>query len=406
MKPFKIQPGKHLNDFPPIFRQKQRMAEKLLIICFNDLKNDARVMRQINFVKDTYDLTVLCFDAHPTSEYEIIRMDKTKLTFFRKAVTSVFLLLGFYAIANRLLHDYEKRTGFLKERRFDIIIANDVETLPLSAHIAGGKSKIFLDAHEYAPRQFEDRLYWRIFFKRFTMHLCRKYLPVVQGMSTINAGLARAYEREFSMKPEIITNATYLFDLPPLPRHEYPIRLVHHGIFTVSRQPDIMIDLMNLLDERFTLDLIYLIPGSASAGTKKIFETFTSRATATGKIRVLPPLKGSEIVPTLHQKYDMGIILVPPVNFNYENGLPNKLFDCIQARLGMAVGPLREIASITHDYAIGVVSKDFTARSMADAIGALTLTDISQFKQNADIAARELNAERNKERFLDALKKL
>ena len=212
------------------------MTEKLLIICFSNLKTDARVMRQINFVKDNYDVTVLCFDAHPASGYEIIKMDKTKLTFLRKAATSVFLLLRFYSIANRLLHDYERQTSFLKDRKFDIIIANDAETLPLATHIANGKSKIFLDAHEYAPRQFEDRLYWRIFFKRFSMHICRKYLPVVGGMSTINAGLATAYEKEFSIKPVIITNATYLFDLQPVPRQAYSSRNLYG--FTATRPDD------------------------------------------------------------------------------------------------------------------------------------------------------------------------
>lgn len=382
------------------------MKKNVLIICFNDLKNDARVTRQINFLKETFQLTVLCFDAYPDPSYQIIRLDKTELTFLRKVVTSICLLLGFDVVAYRLLYDYEKQVNTLKNKNFDLILANDIETLPLAAKIANGKSKLFLDAHEYAPRQFEDRLYWRVFFKNFTMRLCRKYLPMVHGMSTINAGLADAYEKEFSVKPVIITNASSYVDLPALPCENYPVRLVHHGIFTISRQPDIMIELMNLLDERFTLDLIYLLPDSASAKTKATFDTFKSKALATGKIKILPPLKGSEIVSFLHGRYDLGIILVPPVNFNYENGLPNKLFDCIQARLGMAVGPLREIARITNNYEIGVVSGGFTAESMAAALKPLTPSKVSIFKQNANLAAKELTSESNKQILLNALRQI
>jgi hypothetical protein len=225
-------------------------------------------------------------------------------------------------------------------------------------------------------------------------------------MSTINSSLALAYEREFSVKSAVITNATNFVNMQPKLREAYPIRLVHHGIFTISRQPHLMIDLMSLLDDRFTLDLIYLLPDTASGKTKDYFESFKSKALANGSIKVLPPLRGDQIVPTINQNYDMGIILVPPVNFNYENGLPNKLFDYIQARLGMAVGPLQEIARITTDYDIGVVSDDFTPQGMADALRSITLEDLSRFKLNANNAAAKLSAESNKNILLDELNKL
>lgn len=382
------------------------MNKRLLIICFNNLKNDARVMRQINFLKDTYKLTIFCYDADPSPAYELFKIQKTRLTLVRKVLLSVCLILRFYSLAYKLLYDYERQADILKSIQFHLILANDVETLPLAARIAGSRSRIFLDAHEYAPRQFEDRLYWRIFFKRFTMHLCKKFIPMIHGMSTINRGLAKAYEAEFSVKPIIITNATNYVDLDPMPRENYPIRMVHHGIFTISRQPEIMIELMKLLDERFTLDLIYLMPDSASGKTRATYESFKSKALNTGKIKILPALKGHEIVPTLHEHYDMGIILVPPINFNYENGLPNKLFDCIQARLAMAVGPLREIANITREFGIGVVSEDFTAKSLADALTPLTLDEVSTFKRNANLAASKLNAESNKSILLEALAKI
>jgi len=378
----------------------------LLIICFNDLKNDARVKRQIEFVKNDYTVTVACFDAHKDSKYTLYVLEKTKLTFLRKAISSIFLLLGINSVAYRILHNYHRYISDLKGKDFDIVLANDIETLPLAFQIAGDRSKVFFDAHEYAPRHFEDRLYWRIFFKRFNVSLCRKYIPRVHGMCTINNSLAKAYEDNFGVKPVIITNASAYFDLNPQLREQYPIKLVHHGIFTVSRQPEIMIDMMELLDDRFTLDLIYLVPENSSPKTKQYFESFKNKAQVTGRVRVLPALKSSEIVDALHERYDMGIILVPPVNFNYENGLPNKLFDCIQGRLAMAVGPLKEIAYITRHYNIGVVSKEFTAQSLADELRSLTLQTLNDFKLNTNTAAREMNAEFSKKILLDALRKL
>lgn len=380
--------------------------KNVLIIVFNNLKVDARVTRQINFLAQSYRVTAFCFDANPTQDFNVFKVTKTKLTTPRKLLLSFFLLLGFYKISYRILHSYQRYIATLKDQRFDIIIANDAETLPLAFKIATENTRVYFDAHEYAPRQFEDRLYWRVFFQRFYTTICNRFIPQVSGMSTINQGLADAYERGFGLKPLVITNASGYYDLSPKPKENFPIKLVHHGIFTVSRSPELMIDLLEMLDERFTLDLIYMVPDGASAKTKQYFEEFKIRAAKTGKIKVLPALKNDEVVPFLHEHYDLGIILVPPINFNYENGLPNKLFECIQARLGMAVGPLREIASITNKYHIGVVSDAFSPADLAAKLTPLTLQDVSNFKINAGNAAREMNAQFNKELFLAALQKL
>jgi hypothetical protein len=378
--------------------------KNVLVISFTDLKKDARVMRQVNFLKGDYRVTVAAMGAPPDQQYRLIHIQKTELTFLRKATSAFFLLLGIHDIAYRILHDYNRYVLSLQNLDFDLILANDIETLPFAFKVAGNKSKIFFDAHEYAPRQFEDRLYWRIFFKRFNSYLTRKYLPVVHGMSTINGSLAEAYETNYGVKPVIVTNAAEYFEYVPVERFEYPIRLVHHGIFTVSRQPEIMLDMADLLDDRFTLDLIYMMPESSSGKTRQHFEQLRTRAAGSKKIKILPALKPHEIVPCLHERYDMGIILIPPVNFNYENGLPNKLFDCIQARMAMGVGPLKEIARITRQYQIGIVSDDFTARGMADALNALTLEHLNTFKRNTSRAALEMSATHNKEVLLTAIK--
>ena len=52
-------------------------------------------------------------------------------------------------------------------RRFDVILANDAEVLPLAARLAREQgARLVFDAHEYAPRELEDNLKWRIFFQR------------------------------------------------------------------------------------------------------------------------------------------------------------------------------------------------------------------------------------------------
>jgi hypothetical protein len=380
------------------------MKKSILVLVFGNLKSDARVKRQLHWLTNEYNVTVACLEADPTQEYTLVLLRSTKLTATRKALAAMLLLFGFFRGAYRILHPYQYIHQQLANA-FDLVIANDAETLPLACVLAGNRAKVFFDAHEYAPRQFEDRLYWRTFFKRFNTWLCKTYLPKVHGMSTVGRGLAKEFAHNFNIQPLVITNAS-----PHQPLAVHPvsqaIRLVHHGIFNVSRQPQLMLDLMELLDKRFSLDLYFVLPESSSAKTRILFEEFRVRAANMQNVRVLPGIKTTEIVNTLNAGYDLGLILIPPINYNYENGMPNKLFDFIQARLGLALGPLQEMSLICTEYKLGIVSTDFTAQAMADKLNALSSTDVYTFKLNAEHAAQELSAQKNEHVFLDKIQAL
>lgn len=370
---------------------------KVLILALSNLNHDARVRRQVLAVKDKYLTTVVCFGGEHSKDFELIPIAPTKLTLIRKAVTSIFLLLRFHSIAHRFLHDYYYIISKLNDRQFDVVIANDVETLPL-AFAFSNKPKVIFDAHEYAPRHFEDKKMWRIFFQNFNTWLCKKYIPLTSGMMTVGKGLALEYEKNFGIKPIVITNANNFIELEPSPVDENKIRLVHHGIATPSRKLELMIDMMSLLDHRFTLDLILMVPGFASKNTKLYIDRLAERSKQNPRIKIIPPVKSSEVVTTVNQ-YDIGVFLLPPINFNYENTLPNKLFDFIQGRLGIAIGPTPEMAEIVHHYKNGVVSADFTAQSLCNELNKLTKRDIEAFKKNSGLAAKELNAEANATRI-------
>jgi glycosyltransferase involved in cell wall biosynthesis len=365
----------------------------VLVLVLSNLQHDARVRRQVLALKDRYKVTVVCFGGDHSDDYELFVIKPTNLTILRKAIASIFLLSRSYEIAHRLLHNYFYIIKNFDDKKFDVIIANDIETLPI-AFAFPGNPKIVFDAHEYAPRHFEDRPTWRLFFQDFNTWLCNKYIPKTAAMMTVGKGLAREYEKNFKVKPVVITNANNYHEVAPGLVEKEKIRLVHHGIATPSRKLELMIDVIALIDERFTLDLMLLRPGFASKNTRKYLEDLRKRAESNPRIKLIPPVKSSEVVNTI-KHYDIGIFLLPPVNFNYENTLPNKLFDFIQGRLGVAIGPTPEMAEIVKHYDIGVVSDEFTAESLAKGLNDLSKETVEHFKRNADKAAKELNAEAN-----------
>ena len=214
-------------------------------------------------------------------------------------------------------------------------------------------------------------------------------------MITVGSGLANEYAAHYPVKPVVVTNANYYAKLAPTLVNEKRIRLIHHGAANPSRQLEIMIEMMNYLDDRFSLDLMLLTPSIANKKTRSYLDSLKDLIKGNPRITIVPPVKSSEVVNFIHP-YDMGIFLLPPINFNYANTLPNKLFDFIQARLAIGIGPTPEMASLVNIHHLGVVANDFTPQALAQRINSLTATEISFFKQQADRAALELSAEKNK----------
>ena len=368
--------------------------KKILILAYSDLNHDARVARQISFLSERYQLTIACFDSPNNWKHEVFHIKRIKPGLFQKAVGSIFLLSGLFESAYKIIYDFPDLRNQLKSRTFDLIVANDIESLPLAFKIKK-KEKILFDAHEFAPRHFEDKLVWRIFFQRFNKYLCKKYLPLVDEMITVGTGLANEYAAHYPVKPIVVTNANYYSNLAPTPVDEKKIRLIHHGAANPSRQLEIMIEMMNYLDDRFTLDLMLLTPTIANKKTIGYLDSLKNSIKDNPRIKIVPPVKSSEVVNFIHP-YDMGIFLLPPINFNYANTLPNKLFDFIQARLAIGIGPTPEMASLVNRYNLGVVADDFTPQSLAKKINALTAYEIEFFKKQANLSAQELSAEKNR----------
>jgi glycosyltransferase involved in cell wall biosynthesis len=363
------------------------MQKKILILSYSHLKSDPRVMRQIRALSAEYrvDTAGMSDPEQPgTAFYPIYTAPAFSLA--RKIRRVLEFITGKY-------DDYYWDSGkknileAFRDKGYDVIIANDIHTLPLALAIAGSRSKVYFDAHEYHPKEFEDNLKWRLLHQKYLVFLCRKYIPLAQAFSTVSWEIAREYQAFSGVLPAVITNASVYHDLSPGETRKDRIRLIHHGAALPSRRPELMISMAKLLDKRFTMDFILV-------GDKTYIERLRKTAGGSPAIRFLPPLPPDQVC-AYTNAYDLGIFLLPPTNFNYLNALPNKLFEFVQARLGIVVSPNPEMAALVSEYRLGSVSDDYTAEAMARAINCLTSEQIMDFKKNSDHAAKALSAEEN-----------
>jgi hypothetical protein len=245
---------------------------------------------------------------------------------------------------------------------------------------------LLFDAREYYPRHYEDILWWRLLYQPFNRALCREYLPRADHVVTICRGLADEYERELGVHCELLPSYPAPVACKPQPVDPSRIRLVHHGLASRSRQIELMIEMVDHLPVNFTLDL-FLMPSEDG------YLGFLRRMCATRpRVRLLAPLPFAELVPATNG-YDIGVFLVPPVNFNLRFALPNKFFEFVQARLMVAIGPSPEMARLVHEHDLGVVAADFRPATLAAALAGLSLADIERFKHNAHRAAAVLNSD-------------
>jgi hypothetical protein len=111
-------------------------------------------------------------------------------------------------------------------------------------------------------------------------------------------------------------------------------------------------------------------------------------------------------LPAFLNQFDLGVFLLEPVNFNYRLALPNKLFEFIQARLGVAIGPSPEMARVVESTGCGVVAPDFRPASLAACLARLGEGEINALKARADAAAPVLSARTNERIFLRLVERL
>lgn len=375
-----------------------KLIKSALVISFSDLKNDPRVHRQLHFLKNLgFKITTVGNAPSKFSNIEHIPYYSER-SFKQFLTKNLFRLLQLHEMKYWMDPGIIKIQAILKKRKFDLVIANDIEALPLGLELAQG-AKLLYDAHEYSPRNFEDQFLWRVLQKKHLSYLCKQYLPKADFMMTVSEGLADEYRKEFGVSPIVFTNAPFKADLKPTQVDPDRIRLIHHGCANRSRHPMDLIDLMKYLDERFYLDLV-LVPGDQS-----LISHLRNSAKKLDKIRFIPPVPMLEI-PSLCNRYDIGIFPLRPSNFNLKHGLPNKLFEFIQARLATAIYPAIEMEKYVKRYNCGVVSKDYTPESLATTLNKLTTNDIMNMKMNAHTAAHELNAEQNEMIFRNILSEL
>lgn len=355
---------------------------RILVLSPSDLRTDPRVRRQLKLLGAEFPVTAAGLADPALPGVEFVSLAGGRRTLAGRLQRISRLAARRFDRHYRHLDFVQRAHAALAGREFGLIVANDADSWPLALALRG-RGRTLCDAHEYAPREFEDVLWWRFLHGPYKTDLCRRFLPQADATTTVCEGIADEYARVFGVRPAVLMNVPPAADLAPSPVTADRIRMVHHGAAIAGRKIETMLEVVARLDARFTLDLM-LVPSDPA-----YLARLRQLAAAQPRVRFVPPVPLDRIPSTINA-YDVGLYLLEPTNFNNRHALPNKFFEFIQARLAVAIGPSPEMARIVGRFDCGPVAPDFRPETLAARLNALTPDAIRRCKENTHRAAQTL----------------
>lgn len=339
------------------------------------------MLKQVALFSAKYDITTCGFGEAPAG---VVAHHKVPDGYTAAKPYSRLLRFGLFRLA------YWRQSAARWARRalrggvWDAVMANDPESLPLAFALAP-RSIVHADLHEYSPRMREHLSGWSRIYRPYYEWLCRRFAARAASVTTVSRGIVDEYRRSFGIEPGLVTNAAPRASLQPGAVRS-PLKLVHSGRAMPHRGLEQVIEAVGMAGGSAVLDLYLVGAGS------EYYELIRERVEATPGVELRDAVSTEQLVSALNG-YDVGVHLLQPVNFNHVNALPNKVFDYVQARLALIVGPSPEMARLVREYGIGWVTDDFTSEALAATIAELSPDDVHRAKAASHAASAELSSE-------------
>jgi len=360
--------------------------KKVIFSVTNDLTTDKRVHKAcLTLYNAGFDVTLIGRRLHDQSNLE--RPYKTiRLNLFFK---SGFYFYAFYNIRLFL---------FLLTEKADILVANDLDTLPanyLSAKLFG--RKLVYDTHEYFCHVPE--LTKRPFVQKIWHRIEKLIFPKLKTVITVNNNIASLYSKEYNVNVHTIHNYPITNKGPNKSKSELGIPtdkhvLIYQGALNKDRGLEELIYSMEKIE-----NVVLLIIGGGDV--ENHLKEITSKLVLKEKVLFIGKLPFEK----LHHytaNADIGIAIEKDTNLNYKYSLSNKLFDYIHAGLAILGSNIPETNKLVTKHSLGLIIENHETICISEVINKM-LSDqkkLNSWKLNSINSSHNYNWEQEEIKLL------
>lgn len=363
--------------------------KKIILSVTNDLVSDQRVHKVATSL-ESFGFDVTLIGRRFRNSLAIKRNYKTKrmrLLFNKK--------VWFYAEYNIRLF------LFLLFRKFDVYVANDLDTLIPNFIISKLKNKkLVYDSHEYFTEVPE--LISRPRIRKIWLRIEEYIFPKLKNVITVNDVIAEIYSNKYNKNVHVIRNIAPLLKNKTQDKNlsraikesERMIILQGNGI-NIDRGSEELVISMRYLDNV----ILYIIgSGDVFPNLKKLIK----ENQLSDKVKIIGRKPYNELM-EYTKISDIGISLDKGTNDNYEYSLPNKVFDYIQAETPILASNRTVISKLIKENNIGLIIKTHKPKDIARSIkNMLNNTEqMSIWKENLQKASLIYNWENESKKLLE-----
>ncbi len=347
--------------------------KKIIVSVTSDLVSDNRVHKVCNTLQKMGFEVLLVGRKFPKSlpvENRAYEVKRFSLHFYKGP--------QFYAAYNLRLF------FFLLFSKFDLLLANDLDTLPANFLTSKIKNKpLVYDSHEYYTEVPE--LINRPKVKKVWEWLESKMLPNIKTAFTVCNSIAEIYSEKYGTPFKVVRN------IPVSSKHSFKKYnenaakiILYQGAVNIGRGLKQAISAMKYIDNA---KLIIAGDGDIKAD----LEHFTVNENLQNKIEFTGRLSIEELS-ELTPKADLGLSIEEDLGLNYRFALPNKLFDYIQAQVPVLITNLPEMAAIVNKYSVGEITDSLEPQFLAAKINEALFNKVKRmiWKKNLPIANKRI----------------
>lgn len=277
-----------------------------------------------------------------------------------------------------------------------ILLANDLDAL-LPNYLVSKSLKVPLvfDSHEIFTEMPAIQ-------GRFTQKVWRQLesflVPKIEYMMTESESYAQWFSEKYGVKPVVIRNIPKKLKQPETFPENQPKIVLYQGAINQSRGISQAILAMKHLE-----GVIFKIAGDGPKINE--YKALVISENLSNKVKFL-----GKLIPTELRKVtrtaDVAVSLEENGGVSYLYSLPNKVADCIQARVPLVMINFPEMMRVYSDFKIGEIVENHEPETIAAAIKTVLQNGRAHYQPELERAAAELCWENEEDKITDLFAKV